>query len=198
MKISPPARALLAMAAAHWCVCAQGSFRAAVFNYAGVPHAILAPALEKARMAFLGVRIGSRWVICDPEGCEGRLPAGSYLEIFVMPRLRTPLSGPSLDHAAGYAMPSGFARPRAYAFYDAANEVAQRTARPLDLVLGCILIHEAGHLLGLPHGRSGVMRPELEGADMDSAARGRAFSAEEGRELSKMLNGRTTLRAAFR
>jgi len=97
-----------------------------------------------------------------------------------MPRLRGAMAG----HPAGYAMTGGgFPRPRGYAFYDAVRSVADRTVRPEELVLGCVLVHEAGHLLGLRHERHGAMRPNLEAADMDEVARGRGFTAEEGKQL---------------
>jgi hypothetical protein len=80
-------------------------------------------------------------------------------------------------------MPEGFNHPRAYAFWDAANDAADRTQRPLYVVLGCILAHEAGHLLGLTHQQRGVMRANLEAIDMDDATMGRPFSSGEAGKL---------------
>ena len=196
MRIPPLAGALLATAAAPWCVWPQSHITVAVFNCAGVPHSVLVPAVETARRAFLGARIESRWVLCEAEGCPQQLPAGSYLELFVMPRLRSPLAGRSDAHPAGYAMPDTFAHPRAYAFYDAARMVAERTVRPLDVVLGCIFVHEAGHLLGLGHQPHGAMRANLDAVDMDSTAMGRAFNLEEGKKLRASVNPPLKLRAA--
>lgn len=196
MRIPSLAGALLATVAAPWCVWPQSPVTVAVFNCAGVPHSILAPAVETARRAFLCARIESRWLLCGAEGCPQQLPAGSYLELFVMPRLRAPLTDRADTHPAGYAMPDTFAHPRAYAFYDAARMVAERTLRPLDVVLGCIFIHEAGHLLGLRHQPHGAMRADLDAADMDSTAMGRAFNGEEGRKLRAAVNPSPKLRAA--
>jgi len=183
MKIAPPARVVLALAAAQWCACAQPSFTAAVFNLAGAPDPEVRLAVRTAQRAFRGGRIESRWVICGSESCQEELPAGAYLELFIMPRLRAPIVDGDRAHPAGYAMEGGFARPRAYAFYDAARSVADRTLRPLYLVLGCILIHETGHLLGLHHQPHGAMRADLEAADMDYTAMGRAFNSQEKETL---------------
>jgi len=183
MRTFPPARALLAMAAVHACACAQGLVDVAVFNYADVPRSVLAPAAETARRALLTARIESRWVICEAGACPQDLLGASYLQVFVMPRLLAPLTDRPDVHPAGFAMIAGFAHPRAYALYDAAAMAAERTMRPMYEVLGCILIHEVGHLMGLGHQPHGAMRANLEAADMDSTTMGRAFTAEEGRKL---------------
>lgn len=183
MKIAPPARAVLALAAAQWCVCAQPPVTVAVYNLASVPDSEVRFAVDTAHRAFQAARIQSRWIICGAESCHEQLPSGAYLELFIMPRLRAPISGSDGTHPAGYAMPEGFARPRAYAFYDAARSVADRTLRPLYLVLGCILIHETGHLLGLRHQPHGAMRANLDAAGMDYTAMGRPFNSQEKDEL---------------
>jgi hypothetical protein len=132
-------------------------------------------------MAFLSSRIDSRWVVCEPEKCAE--PAGgAHVELFVMPRLRAPLTD-HMDFPAGYAMPDAFAHPRAYALYGAAMAAASRTTRPIGVVLGCIFVHEIGHLLGLSHQPHGAMRANLEPDDMDRVTMGHAFNSFEGRKL---------------
>lgn len=187
MRIPPLARVLLAIAASRSCVCAQGRINVAIFNYAGASRWTLSRAGDAARRALLCVHIESRWMICDPDACKPEIPAGAYIELYVMPRLRAPLTHRGDVNIAGYAVPEGFAHPRVYAFYDAARVVADRTTRPIDVVLGCIFLHETGHLLGLGHRPRGVMRANLEGDDMDSVAEGRAFSADEGERLRAAL-----------
>lgn len=196
MRIPPLARVLLAIAAAHLCVSAQSRINVAIFNYAGAPSWVLSRAGDAARRAFLGVHIESRWVICGPDACKQEIPVGAYIEVYVMPRLRVPLTNRRDVHIAGYAMPDGFAHPRVYAFYDAASVVAGRTTRPIEIVLGCIFLHETGHLLALGHRPHGVMRAYLDGDDMDSVAVGRAFSPDEGERLRAALNPAVNLRAA--
>ena len=193
MRMLPLARAVLALAAVQVCVCAQPQITLAVFNLAGAPHWEVRFAVETAHRAFQASRIETRWVICGPKACQPEPPVGQYVELFLMPRLRGPISGGATTHPAGYAMPTGFARPRAYAFYDAARTVAQRTMRPEYLVLSCILIHETGHLLGLHHQPHGAMRANLEGADMDYTAMGRAFDSEQQKQLVAALSRFTAL-----
>jgi Putative peptidase family len=195
MKIPPLAGVLLAGAAAPWCVCAGEQINVAVVNRAGVPRSIIAPAIETARSAFLAVRIESVWVICEPETCRHELPSGSYLELFIVPRLLAPLSGHTVTHPGGYAMRYGFPHPRGYAIYDSARMVAERTVHPLYLVLGSILIHEAGHLLGLNHEPQGVMRANLDDVDMDLIAMGRAFSPADAAKLRVALSPSSGSRA---
>jgi Putative peptidase family len=183
MQVSPLARALLAMAAARWCAWAQEPLTVAVFNRAGAPRPVLASAVDAARHAFLAAGVQSRWVLCNQQECPADVAAGDYFEILVVPKLRTSLAGRAGDHPAGYALANAFAHPRGYVLYDGAKVVADRTLRPMDLVVGCILVHEIGHLLGLGHQRSGVMRANMEALDMDNAVRGRAFDAGEGKAL---------------
>ena len=197
MRIPPLARVLLAIAASHLCVCAQRSVTVAIFNYAGASSWVLSQARDTARMALLDVQIESRWVICEPDACEHEIPAGAYIEVYVMPRLRGPLTDRrdvNVKRATRCRMVS--AHPRVYAFYNAARAVAERTTRPIEVVLACIFLHETGHLLGLGHRPHGVMRANLEGDDMDSVAMGRGFSADEGESLRAALNPALNLRAA--
>ena len=180
MKIPPLARALLILAAAPECVCSQVHLEVDVFNYAEAPHAVIAPAMETARQAFLAAGIHSRWLACTPERCGDEPPAELRLELYVMPRMLTPIGA---GHTAGYAMATGILSPRGYAFYDSVQAVSERTLRPASVVLGCILAHEAGHLLGLLHQAHGVMRANLESVGIDEATMGRAFNADEASKL---------------
>lgn len=183
MRFSAVAGAVLAIAAAHSCVYAQNRVTIALYNCAELPDSILAPAIATARRAFAVSRIESRWVRCDSQKCSEALPADSYLELFVVPRLLLPIMHHSIEETAGFAMPHGFAHPRGYAVYSAARIAADRNMRPTYVVLACILLHEAGHLLGLHHQANGVMRANLDGDDMDRATMGRAFNSDERSRL---------------
>jgi len=194
MRFFPPASILLGLAAAPWCVCAPRypaqPLAVAVHNYAGVPRSVLAPAIEIARRAFHSAGVESQWTLCPPGNCElteNLRDSAPFVELFVMPTLITPPPGASDRRPAGYAMAGPFPHPRAYAFYDVARSAADRTLRPLSLVLGCILIHETGHLFGLTHQRHGAMRSNLDGVDMDNAVRGWAFSSEERKVLREAI-----------
>jgi hypothetical protein len=195
MIISPLARVVLVMAAAQPCVCEQSHVTLAVYNYAGAPDSVLLPAVATARWALQASRVPSRWVICEPKACREKLSPGSYLELILLPRLQ-PIRGGGSGHPAGYAFQGPLAH-RAYASYSSAQQVSEWQLRSVELVLACILIHETGHLLGLPHQAHGVMRANLEAEEMDAVVRGRAFSAAEGAQLREAVAPRAELRAAM-
>ena len=183
MRLLPLARALLAMAAAHLCAWGQGRIAVAVFNQAGAPAAVVSEAVDTARRALRTAQIESNWTICTGDSCRPERPAGEYLAFFIMPRLRVPLADHPRIHPAGFAMLAGFDHPRAYALYDAVTIASERTLKPLSEVLGCTLVHELGHLLGLGHQPHGAMRANLEGEDIDRTVMGQAFTVEEKRKL---------------
>jgi hypothetical protein len=183
--------AVLEMGAALLVIGAPQEFTAAVYNYAGASKPVVTQAVEAARRAFLAAGVDSQWRVCQPEGCVQPPPAeGLYLQLFLMPRMRAAVSDVVAGHPAGFAIVDVFSpRPRGYAFYDAVNEVADRTTRPLYAVLACVLAHESGHLLGLEHQPHGVMRPGLEPYEMDRVLSGRAFTVKEQKLLRAALSG---------
>jgi Putative peptidase family len=186
MSFPPLARAMLVLAAAPWCASAQDRLTVVVFNYSAAPLCVVRAASATARGVFRAAGIQSRWIVCE-EICGQALPPGPILEAFLMPDIKTPLSGDTFRPTAGYAMPTGYPRPRAYAFWNPAKDVSDRTLRPVDVVLGCILAHEAGHLLGLHHQPHGVMRASLDGMDMDQTMMGRGFNSEEALKLRAIV-----------
>lgn len=198
MGLSPLARALLVLAAAQSCAWTQDQFTVALFDCVNAPHGEVKEAAKAAELAFLSAGIRSRWIVCKAKECPEELAVnGSYMEIFVLPRLRGQLTE-RVGHPAGFALTGAFAHPRAYAFYEAAHSVAERTSRPIELVLSCILVHETGHLLGLRHEAHGAMRANLETEDMDLVAIGRGFSGQEKKELRTALDAASKFRASLR
>lgn len=77
-----------------------------------------------------------------------------------------------------------------------------------DDLVGAIVAHEIGHLLGIRHARSGLMRPSLEAGDIIAFRRGTLrFSQAEAREMrlvalrwtgSATLVGRDTQGPSFK
>lgn len=203
MKIPPLLQAMLWMAAAQGSVCARDRLTVVVFNYAGVPDSIISNAVENARLMFRAAGVESTWPVCDtvqgwPENCTKPLPPdGVYLELFVTPRrIALPPGRSQETNPAGYALIGALIRPRAYVFYNITQIAAATAVRPVPLVLSCVLVHEAAHLLGLEHQSQGVMRSHLDARDMDFAAMGRAFNSEEGKQLRARVASSHTLAAS--
>jgi hypothetical protein len=195
MKLPPLVQALLWMAATPMCACAGDPVTIAILNYGGVPRCVLADAAATARLAYRVAGIETAWPICgiSPDGeklCTSPLPAnGNYMEIELM------------DHRTGAVHvclrdgePAGLAltgadlpRPRAYVFFAATRDASIVSDRPLALVLGLVLVHESGHLLGLQHQPRGVMRGRIDARDIDDAIAGRPFSFAEIHQLQAHL-----------
>jgi hypothetical protein len=182
MRIPSLVRTVFLLAAACGCLCAQHRLSVVVYNYAGAPDGVVAQAVTTARMAFRSAGIDTQWTACRattgwPENCP--LPeSGHYLELMIMRHAIAPPPGQAARHdIAGYALTdSDLPRPRAYAFYSITEGVAQRTMRPVGDALGCVLAHEAAHLLGLRHQAHGVMRETLDREGIDDTSIGRAFT----------------------
>ena len=73
------------------CLSAQDRLTVAVFDYTGVPDAVMSPAVEMARNTFRVAGIETVWLVCPfsrakPEGCTLPLPPlGLYVTMNVVP-----------------------------------------------------------------------------------------------------------------
>jgi len=181
---------MLWTAAAWQCACAQG-LTVVVFDYTGVPANEMAGAIRTARWAYRAAGIETSWTLCNfatpgSDACSQPLPTdGRYLELAVMPRRTGTLDTKLIrGEPAGLALRGAdFLRPRAYVFYFVTKSAADLTLRPVGVVLGCVLVHESAHLLGLGHEKGGVMRGNINAQDLDAATSGRAFTADESVRL---------------
>jgi matrixin len=171
---------------------AQDRYAIAVIDYAGVPEKVLSRAVKLARETFSDSGVRLRWVVCDATGgkpaeCSEELPEdGRYLSLNIMPSARARPAGPlPKGDLAGYTLTgAGMARQaRSFVFYDAVGAFAEKNRRPRHEILGCVAIHEIGHMLGLKHAEQGAMQAALRPLAMDDVAHGLAFSAFESRAL---------------
>jgi hypothetical protein len=142
----------------------------AVFNYVGLSRQLTTPAVEMARDAFRKAGIETVWTVCDftrggPKKCAQ--PGSGDIEMLIMPRMlvRPPDAEPG--DIAGFAMAEG--RQRAWAFYEPVTRLALASHRATWVVLGYVMVHEVGHVLGLKHQKKGFMRATLGVLDIDLA-----------------------------
>ena len=70
----------------------------------------------------------------------------------------------------------------AWVFYRPIQEFAGDTAQPVGLVLGYAMAHEIGHLMGLGHDTSGIMKAGLYKRDRLDAS-GLRFRADDAKKI---------------
>lgn len=154
---------------------AQEQVTVVIFDHAGVPAAVLKAAADTARAAFREVGVDTKWSICRLSGDASEHcalpPAGTYMQAKVVP--------PALEHglesreALGYAVSvRGGRGVVSYAFYEPVKKCAESGGQSVSLVLGYVMAHEIGHLLGMQHGPSGIMKSHFDRRDLHDAATG--------------------------
>jgi hypothetical protein len=156
------------MAAA--CFGAEPKLAVVILDYAGVPAADLKAAADTARDAFRKVGVETDWSVCRVPHEHCALPPVGTIQVKVLPlamqgRLQ------SLE-AMGYAVMC----PRcmtSYAFYQPVEALARSAEQSVSVVLAFVMVHEVGHLLGMGHSPSGIMKAGLTPRDIQDAAMGR-------------------------
>jgi hypothetical protein len=181
---------ILRLAAVHMVVmgvafATQGRLTVALLDLAEVPEDVRLRALKVADRVFADAHIRAEWSICNHTSSACIPLVGSEdhsVIIHVVSKATTARpAGPLPDgDLAGYA-PTGSGY--GYVFYDAIQDFARKSKRPPSLILGCVLVHEIAHTLGLAHQFGGLMRPDLHPHDMLDAVRGLAFTPSEVRQL---------------
>ena len=69
-----------------------------------------------------------------------------------------------------------------------AEGFALQIGESLAVVLGCIMAHEVGHLIGLRHSPAGIMKPQFEKRDIERANMGLLhFTEQDGSVLRAFI-----------
>jgi hypothetical protein len=165
--------AVICIAAAKALFGAQGLMTVVVFDYAAEPDATVKRAVEAAHTPFRTAGVPTDWWVCrhseDPnEHCA--LPAGTYVQVMVVRQWEGHTEG---REAMGLALTfAGKQGVVCYVLVEPSKALAERTSQPAAVVLGCVMAHEIGHLMGLRHGPNGIMKPKFERRDIQDATMG--------------------------
>jgi len=179
------AAAMIGMAFSNAMDAAKAANRIVVFDQAGVGEPTLRKASDTARRMFHVAGIETVWTVCrasaDSEEHCVLPPAGEYLQVFV----RRNGKGLERTHEGmGLALITHEERKVVcYAFVEPAAVLAELAHGSLDVVLGSVLAHEVGHLMGLQHSASGVMKANFEAYDIIEAGSGRLLFDPSGSKV---------------
>lgn len=161
-----------------------------VLDQVGIPDAVYGEAVSVARGIFQEAGIETQWRICHLPAHEGACEQVGLAEVLVKAVMgnASGVGSPIFGAAVRYRGNGLFA----YLFWRNVRDTASRYVVSPGALLGIVLAHEVGHLLGLEHCLTGVMRGDLRAIDVRQAlAGGLAFNRGEARRLERTARSRS-------
>jgi hypothetical protein len=178
----------------------EGAVQVRLYDYAGVPAAVLEAAKGQASEVLGRAGVPLEFLDCrlradDPpknEACRSPAsPLNLHLNILDLGMALSMArnAGTSRD-CLGVAWVTAGLPSRASVFFHRALELAKSRGGPLAAILGAMMAHEIGHLLLKQgaHSAGGIMRAQWGTQELKSIAHGRlGFTADEASRLAWMV-----------